>query len=437
MGFSIKKIGYPLLVPGLLIIASCFMVLWWPDLVKNVGDAQKAGALLELLPVLPYAVFGAGIIMGWRYSNTGMILASLAMALSYGCLLATGAGPGITMGAGASVLLPLNLLLFSLLTKRRLLTSFGMAALGALVFQVLAVWIFCEPGISDLTRTALQMSPDLGKRLANLQANLNALFNNPGPLGMDHLSILGQVIFCWSFVIFIARLYFAPDQLATGFFGALCAVFIGVSMGSREAYMIFFSTAGLILLITSIEASFSMAYMDELTGLPGRRSLNETMLNLGKKYVIAMIDIDHFKKFNDNYGHKTGDQVLKMIATRLGKMGGGARTFRYGGEEFTAIFPGKEIFEALPHIEKYRQDIENTPFVVRSKGRKTTTANSRGKGPAPTSKRVKVTVSIGVAEPTKAMTKPEQVIKAADKILYKAKKSGRNCVKSLSSSEQP
>ncbi|WP_050783011.1 GGDEF domain-containing protein [Desulfatibacillum aliphaticivorans] len=430
MGFSIKKVGYSLLVPGLLIIISSIMVYWWPDLVRTVGDAGKANALLQLLPVLPYAVFSAGVIMGWRYSNTGMILGSAALALSYGCLAATGSGPGAVMGAGVLVMLPIDLFLLSLLTKRRLFTSLGMAALSVLVFQILSIWIFCEPGLTDLVNTTQQLSPELGKRFADIQTRLNLLFNNHSPLGMEHLSILGQVAFCWSFIVFIARLYFAPDQLGTGFFGALCAVFLGAVIGSPQAYMIFFFTAGLILLVTSIEASFSMAYMDELTGLPGRRSLNETMLNLGRKYVIAMIDIDHFKKFNDTYGHKTGDQVLKMIATRLGKMGGGAKTFRYGGEEFTAIFPGKEIFEALPHIEKYRLDIENTPFIIRSKGRKTSNASARGKEPAPTTKRVKVTVSIGVAEPTRALTKPEQVMKAADKILYKAKKSGRNCVKS-------
>jgi diguanylate cyclase (GGDEF)-like protein len=74
-------------------------------------------------------------------------------------------------------------------------------------------------------------------------------------------------------------------------------------------------------------------YIDELTGLQGRRSLNETLYNLGRKYAIAMIDVDHFKKFNDTYGHKTGDQVLKMIAYKLERISGGAKTFRYGGEE--------------------------------------------------------------------------------------------------------
>ena len=78
-----------------------------------------------------------------------------------------------------------------------------------------------------------------------------------------------------------------------------------------------------------------------------------------------MIDVDYFKKFNDTFGHKTGDQVLKMIASRLGKISGGAKTFRYGGEEFTAIFAGKAVEEAISHIEDFREAIGSTPFVVR------------------------------------------------------------------------
>jgi GGDEF domain-containing protein len=171
-----------------------------------------------------------------------------------------------------------------------------------------------------------------------------------------------------------------------------------------------------------------MAYVDELTGLQGRRSLNETLLNLGSKYAIGMIDVDHFKKFNDTYGHKTGDQVLKMIAVHLSEISGGAKTFRYGGEEFAAIFPGKSLDEAEFHLERYRKRIEETPFVVRGKRRRKGNAKSRGKSNAANLKNVQVTVSIGVAAPDKKNTTPEKVIKAADKVLYKAKKAGRNRV---------
>ena len=94
-----------------------------------------------------------------------------------------------------------------------------------------------------------------------------------------------------------------------------------------------------------------------------RGSLNEALVNLGKRYAIAMIDIDRFKKFNDKYVHKTGDQVLKMVASKLKELTGGAKVFRYGGEEFTAIFAGKAAQEAVPHLDTYRKIIESTPFV--------------------------------------------------------------------------
>jgi len=150
------------------------------------------------------------------------------------------------------------------------------------------------------------------------------------------------------------------------------------------------------------------------------------LLNLGKKYTIAMIDVDRFKKFNDTYGHKTGDQVLKMIASRLGKISGGARTFRYGGEEFTAIFAGKSIEEAVAHVEGFRKAVETTPFAVRGRERRKKTPPSRGKKSGSSRKQAKVTVSIGLASPDGQTADPQMVIKAADKKLYKAKKSGRN-----------
>jgi diguanylate cyclase (GGDEF)-like protein len=141
-----------------------------------------------------------------------------------------------------------------------------------------------------------------------------------------------------------------------------------------------------------------------------------------------MIDVDNFKKFNDIYGHKIGDQVLKMIASQLNKITGGAKTFRYGGEEFTAIFPGKSSEEAWQHLEKYRQVIATTPFVVRSKYRRKANSKSRGKLKTFGQKQAKVTVSIGVAAPNKKLTTPGKVLKSADKIMYKAKKAGRNRV---------
>jgi diguanylate cyclase (GGDEF)-like protein len=209
----------------------------------------------------------------------------------------------------------------------------------------------------------------------------------------------------------------------------LIAIFPGIVGYHNTALLqMLFNAGALILVISFIESSFNLAYIDELTSLPGRRSMKETMSNLGKNYTIAMIDIDFFKKFNDTYGHKTGDQVLQMVATKLSEISGGAKTFRYGGEEFTAIFAGKTAQEAQIYLEEYRQVVETTSFTVRSKKRKSDTEKSRGKKVKSTDKQVTVTVSIGAASSSKSLDKPEKVLKAADKVLYKAKHLGRNRV---------
>ena len=114
-----------------------------------------------------------------------------------------------------------------------------------------------------------------------------------------------------------------------------------------------------------IETSYVLAYHDELTGIRGRRAFNETLLSLDQQYAIAIVDIDHFKKFNDTYGHDTGDQVLCMVATRISKVSGGGQAFRCGGEEFAIIFREPSAKEAFDHLESLRQIIEGSTFKVR------------------------------------------------------------------------
>jgi diguanylate cyclase (GGDEF)-like protein len=117
-----------------------------------------------------------------------------------------------------------------------------------------------------------------------------------------------------------------------------------------------------------------------------------------------------------------------MIAAGLEKISGGAKTFRYGGEEFAAVFPGKTASEAWPYLEEYRQRVASTAFIVRSKGRLKSNSKQRGTLKTEGRKTVQVTVSIGISSPDKQYNNPEKVLKAADKILYMAKKAGRNRV---------
>ena len=171
--------------------------------------------------------------------------------------------------------------------------------------------------------------------------------------------------------------------------------------------------------------SYYLAYRDELTKLPSRRALNQMALSLGRRYTVAMMDIDHFKKFNDTYGHDIGDQVLKLVGAKLAQVKGGGRVFRYGGEEFTVVFPRKSAEEAAVELERVRQSIADYKIVIRHPVRKTKKARS-GKADSQ-NKAVSVTISIGVAMRQNKHTF-EQTLKQADEALYRAKKKGRNNV---------
>ena len=107
--------------------------------------------------------------------------------------------------------------------------------------------------------------------------------------------------------------------------------------------------AGLTLGLSVMETSYAMAFRDELTDLPARRALMRDLEGMGRLYAAAMVDVDHFKRFNDRYGHDVGDQVLRMVAAKLAKAPGGGRAYRYGGEEFALLYPGKSRDDALPY----------------------------------------------------------------------------------------
>lgn len=186
-------------------------------------------------------------------------------------------------------------------------------------------------------------------------------------------------------------------------------------------------TASIMLSLAVLQEAFQMAFRDDLTGLPGRRALNERLQRLGRNYSLGMSDVDHFKKFNDTYGHDVGDQVLKIVATQLSKVGGGGRAYRYGGEEFTIVFPSKTAEQAKPYLEKLRIAIENYKIKIRNDSeRPADTKAAKAKRKNGHAKEVSVTISMGIAERTSELPTPEDVIKAADQALYKAKGAGRN-----------
>lgn len=189
-----------------------------------------------------------------------------------------------------------------------------------------------------------------------------------------------------------------------------------------------FSLSGILIIVYVMSASHDMAFNDQLTNIPGRHALEVDMKHLGRKYSMAMVDIDHFKKFNDTYGHDIGDDVLKLVARILRETTGGAKAYRYGGEEFTIIFKGKNTEQVKEHLQVLISEIQNYDMIIRNTHDRPDDhevgMQKRGKNGKPT-KVVNVTVSIGLSDST-TTKQPEEVLKLADNALYKAKETGRN-----------
>ena len=232
---------------------------------------------------------------------------------------------------------------------------------------------------------------------------------------------------------FFLLLLFSAFRRSTADFALLLTWFAGVLVFSDFSLLnvssVCFSALFLGLFVFYQQSNFQVTYKDALTGISGRRALDDYLSTLGRQYAIAMLDVDHFKKFNDTYGHDVGDQVLKMVASKVAQVQGGGKAFRYGGEEFTIVFNRKQADEAFVFLEAVRQSIEHYVMTLRSDERaedKKAGKALRGKGAKAKPKTVSVTISIGVANSSAGLS-PQEVIKVADQLLYKAKEAGRNC----------
>jgi diguanylate cyclase (GGDEF)-like protein len=213
---------------------------------------------------------------------------------------------------------------------------------------------------------------------------------------------------------------------------ALIPSFIAMRLAQEGVAGVYLAAGGLAVIVAVIENSYSMAYLDELTQLPSRRALNEALMKLPDTYTVAMFDVDHFKKFNDTFGHESGDQALQMVASRLARIAGGGKAYRYGGEEFTIVFPGKAMDEVFVYLERMRKLIEQSVFTVRGKDRRGGRGIRRG-----AKRQTRVTVSVGVASTSGDQFTPAEVMRIADQALYKAKGRGRNCVVTARNSKAP
>jgi two-component system cell cycle response regulator len=170
---------------------------------------------------------------------------------------------------------------------------------------------------------------------------------------------------------------------------------------------------------TRLDQSLELAIIDQLTGLYNRRFLSAQLAPLvqraqcgGDPVSVMAIDLDHFKRCNDTYGHDVGDAVLREFSARLAtNVRPSDFACRAGGEEFIVLMPRTPGDIGCLAAERLRRHISAAPFVVRGIDHP-----------------IDVTVSIGVACSERAEDTAETVLKRADEALYEAKRAGRNRV---------
>jgi diguanylate cyclase (GGDEF)-like protein len=376
-----------------------------------------------------YAVLLAGIALAWRFHSSRVLFSLITLFLAQHAVQFFSAGrvgltgPGHIAVEAVSILLPLNFIALSLSRERGL----GLSSLGrycaALFFESVFVAVICRPGE--------KYGPPL----------FHFWTSDIRWLPWIKLPPLAVIAFAAAFAILLAQFFLYRKPFESGLIWSLAGMMFFFHAGATNlAALGYAGTAGLALVASIIENTYALAYHDELTALPARRAFNEALLKLERPYGIAAIDVDHFKSFNDTYGHDTGDQVLCMVASKLARVSGGGQGFRVGGEEFSVLFPGKSAKEILPHLELLRTAIQDAVFYVRTgherrslphgtdRRRQTRRKLARpGRRVQSIEEELSVTVSIGVAEPASSQ-EPQQVVRAADKALYAAKRAGRNQV---------
>jgi len=380
---------------------------------------------LPALSFLFYCGVAGGMLLAWRFHSSRIFFSLAVLFLAQQAVaISAGNSPYIPATLHAlAVLVPTNFVLIAIMRERGFTLESVVPVALFLFVQALTLTVFCGAAV----------------RVRSL----------PNPFPQPRYAALVLL----SIAIFLAiRFFLNRRPIDCALLWSLGGFFLALrSAPSARTATAYWATSACILATAVIESSYLLAYHDELTTLPSRRAFNDALLRLRVPFSIAVVDIDHFKRFNDTYGHDTGDQVLRLVATHLGRVTGGGQAYRCGGEEFNILFPGKTTAEILPHLEKLRETIEGAEFRMRGGDRRQAPRgpdrrNQRNRGRTrkadairklvqeEPSSMLSVTVSIGVATSASEKMSPETVLEAADKALYRAKANGRNRIESATSS---
>jgi len=367
----------------------------------------------ELLPYLPLLTIIAGLLLSFHFRRGRVFAALLILAAFYWSLHSWPLEGQVVARAGLAfqllaLLFPINITLFCFMRERGVLTTAGRMRLGFLAVQAAVIaWLirYHAVGVAEFLKLEI----------------VHSRFPDGIALSQPALLLLSL-----AFILAAIRVAFRQSPVNSALLCTMVAVAAVCSWPETvNLPVIFITAAALILTLGVLQDFHDMAFRDDLTGLPSRRALNERLMDLGRQYIIAMLDVDHFKNFNDTYGHDVGDQVLKMVAGKINGVKGGGKPFRYGGEEFAVIFRRCRLAEAIPHLEEVRKTISAYELVLRDSARPKKSEQGKKQRGSGSGETVSVTVSIGVAE-SGDRSSPDEVLREADQALYRAKRKGRN-----------
>jgi len=377
-------------LPAAILAAAALVLSLGPGLPDSLVGLRTAG---------PYGALVSALVLAWWFNRGRSFVLAASMLLAFA---AYSAYPTKLIYTAIALLVPLNALLAMVRAEKG--ARYRMAYVWLALLGAEALILYWISGLA--LERALESWP---------------LRSPPTPF-------LARLLFAAALAAALWRAWPEHTPLQVGNAGTIVAFFIAAEwVDTPRVFSTFMAVGGVILVVSLLQESHHLAFRDQLTGLPGRRALEERLRSLGERYAIAMVDIDHFKSFNDKHGHDIGDQVLRLVAGRLAQVGGGGTAYRYGGEEFCIVFPGRDADEVAPDLEASRGAIERYRMAVRGEDRpKKAKEGAKRRGGGAGDKQLSVTVSIGVAGPSDKARTPMQVVKAADEALYRAKKGGRN-----------
>lgn len=382
---SPKAIAINILIP-LLISLSFAGIVFYQQKIPNI--------IFSLVPYIFYALSALIIWVSWHFNRNRFIFIIVPLILMQIGFTYFNSAKATSLFMYFSLLYPLHLIIFLLLKERGLFSIWGILKISFFVIEIAVILYFVyypHAMIDEFIKIKLFSSSFYPLRDIAIAIGIFVLFI------LSALVLFNRyLVYNGSFLVMAISFYAGIYFLKTPHANEISLLAIAV-----------------VVFTLLIRESYRLAFYDELTELPGRRALVEDMAKLGMKYSLAMIDIDHFKKFNDTYGHDTGDDVLKMVASKLANVSGGGKAYRYGGEEFVVLFPSVEVDQAFPHADLLRDIVSKSAFSVRNK-----------KG----FKKIYVNISAGIVQNKSTDKDPFATMKRADDALYKAKKAGRNQV---------